>query len=58
MTETDDTNDKKKVTRGDLQKEQRAQRHAAALRDNLRKRKTLQRAKEEGEEEEKKEDEE
>ncbi len=48
----------KKISQADLEKERRAQRMAAALRDNLRKRKTLQRAKmEEEKESEKNEDE-
>lgn len=46
---TEENNPEKKISNADLEKERRAQRMAAALRDNLRKRKTLQRAKSEEE---------
>lgn len=57
MTEIDtEATPDKKLKRGELEKQRRAERMALALRENLRKRKTLQRAKVDSEEEKKKEE--
>ena len=54
MTEIDiEATPDKKLKRGELEKQRRAERMALALRENLRKRKTLQRAKIHAEEEKK-----